>query len=266
MSFDDEERKVSGARPVELYVFSQGATRWLWTSADEDLEVPGLGFFTRETISSGQVEHSRENASGSLEVYVEEDNPVAVILKSGAGSAPMRLTVYLAHRDHLDDYTAWWAGRMIACDLAEGQATLSGISVVQLLQSKAAGFVVQAQCPHVLYSPPCGADQAANTDSAVVSAVSGRVVESATFALRADGWYRAGKLYPPGGAPVFIVDHVGAQITLIDAPSDVSVGDTVLATRGCDRLMETCFAFSNLINFTGFPWMPKTNPFTQGVR
>ena len=55
-----------------------------------------------------------------------------------------------------------------------------------------------------------------------------------------------------------IRSHLGYQFTLYDEfPYAIAIGDTVLVTKGCDKLYTTCRdTFANLINFQGFPYVP----------
>ncbi len=263
--FDVVEQAVSGVSPVGCYEFYQGERRWLYTSADEDITLPGVGLFRQELISSGDIQHDSESGTGGIEVYVPRTSPIPALFKSPLPPQPVGLRIYVAHRDTPDDFRAWWPGRITAAAPRDGQTVLTGISLIQLLQNDVSGMDFGPTCRHPLFGAGCGVVQANFTDQATLSGVSGANVTSGTFAARADGWYRGGKFYPPNGAPILITAHVGSTLTLQRAPGLAS-GALVRATAGCDWLFTTCHSkFGNAINFVGWPWRPGENPFTQRV-
>ncbi len=53
-------------------------------------------------------------------------------------------------------------------------------------------------------------------------------------------------------------DDGAGKITLYRAPIEpIAVNDTFTIERGCDRSHAACIAFSNWLNFNGFPYVPK---------
>jgi uncharacterized phage protein (TIGR02218 family) len=85
---------------------------------------------------------------------------------------------------------------------------------------------------------------------------------------QADNWFQYGLVEFTSGAnnglKREIVNHIGAGSPLSDNvlalypfPFDISVGDTVTLTAGCDKRAATCSGkFSNLVNFRGFNLIP----------
>lgn len=264
--FFDREALGSGVEAVECFLFKQGATRFAYTSADRVITLPAYGDFQPATISCGDLTQSNEDGAGGIEVSVERTNPVALLFQSGTPPLPVRLIVLQAHEDHLDDPAPWWTGRIVTAKPKGPAATLSGVSVIQLLQKAATGAAMSKLCNRVLYSPGCGVAQWVYTDAAVLSGVAGRVITSATFAARPDGWYEAGKLYTPSGVPCYIVKHVGANLTLLHAVAELVAGSHVQATAGCDHRYETCVTkFHNGDNSLALKWAASKNPFIERV-
>jgi uncharacterized phage protein (TIGR02218 family) len=60
------------------------------------------------------------------------------------------------------------------------------------------------------------------------------------------------------GRKTEVASFANGAITLFEAPvRPIAVGDTFLATAGCDKQFATCSAkFANGVNFRGFPHMP----------
>ncbi len=90
----------------------------------------------------------------------------------------------------------------------------------------------------------------------------------------ASGWFTRGMITFTSGAnagrAMEIKRHItrGSQVEIelwqsMGAP--IAIGDSLLATAGCDKRMETCAArFANAINYRGFPHMPG-NDFITAV-
>ena len=47
-------------------------------------------------------------------------------------------------------------------------------------------------------------------------------------------------------------------------PYNISAGDTVKITQGCDKAFSTCISFSNAANYRGFPHIPGLDYLASG--
>lgn len=268
MSFDVKEKSQFGARPVELFRFTQGSSAWLYTSASTPKGVAGLGYFTvpEGRIVCGEVAHTSERGSGTLEVTVHRANPVAALFLTTLPIQPPRLTKWLTHDDELTNAVVEWTGRVAQADFDGPECKLTCIGRTQELEDAAPAAPAQATCGHVFGSAGCGVKLADFTVTATLSAVGSLTVTSSTFGARADGWYTGGKLIPPSGAPFLIVAHTGNVLTLLGPPHGLAVGSVVRAVAGCDRTYPTCVnKFNNGLNFLGLPFWPEKNPFVERV-
>lgn len=138
------------------------------------------------------------------------------------------------------------------------------------------GRVYQKPCAAVLGDKSCGKDLTAPgyRCETVVAGVAGARVSCAQVPGFDDGWFQRGVLEvldgPAKGLRGMIkrdLATAGArQITLWAAlRAELSSGDRVRLTAGCDKRWETCrFKFDNILNFQGFPDIPG-NDWTMAV-
>lgn len=260
MSYDSRETSARAGDPFECYHFHQGASAWLYTSADTTISIPA-GMFVPATVSRGQQEHSREAESGNVEVRLGRTDPVAALFIPYIPATPLLLTIWRGHRDDEALSIAIFIGRVTGCRFAGAEAILRCESNVARLRAPAPAVPFQLTCPWDLYGPGCGVSKTSFQDTCVVGAVSGSVVSSTDFGARADGWYTTGWLERSNGERRFIVNHVGNDVTLMSPFAGLATSESISAFAGCDRLRGTCDTkFSNLSRFGGFPWTPIRNP------
>ena len=91
-------------------------------------------------------------------------------------------------------------------------------------------------------------------------------IQSSTFALQADQYYRGGAIHiagtPQGTLKTLILDHVGNTVKVQANLVNASAGLNFSVWPGCDHLIGTCDTkFSNKENFGGYPAIPTKNPF-----
>lgn len=262
MTYDAIEKSQRDARPVEFYRFASGSRLWLQTSADKELVIPA-GTFSPEFLEREPIEHSDEDLSGSLDVVVAVDHPVAALFAAYFPEDPVALTIYAAHRQELANAVVVWAGTVSQCNVEGAEARLTCVPDDVALGQKFPTRVYSAQCQWPLYGPGCGADPTSKTDPVNVTTVSGFTVTSADFALRPNGWYTNGWLRRASGERRMVVSHSGSTVALKARFRELFSGEIVSAIAGCQRRYQLdCVAkFANGINFGGYAWMPKRNPY-----
>ncbi|CAD0185274.1 hypothetical protein RUESEDTHA_02160 [Ruegeria sp. THAF57] len=157
------------------------------------------------------------------------------------------------------------------------------------LLNRPLGRVYQKPCTAVLGDMSCRFDTDApgfSAEAKVAELTAGSVIRLAGAASPDSGWFDRGRMDvltgPASGLWASIKqDDViagGRTITLWSGISGgLGLGDRVRLTAGCDKRMETCRKnFNNLLNFQGFPDLPKEdwvlavpkkgNPNTGGSR
>lgn len=263
MTFDARELSRYAGAPVEAFLFRQEDQTWSWTSADAAFAIPTIGQFTRTTISRAPLEHSREDSSGAVDVYVERTNPVAALFLSSTPPIRIALRILQCHRGDEASFLVVFVGFVAGASFKGSQATLHCVPFDQVLRRANVGMLIQSQCPHALYSPGCGVNPAGFTDTATLSLVDGVLIKSPAFALRPNGWYLNGRLTHWSGARSFVVQHVGEALTLFSVLPALAAGQEVTVTAGCDRIEagDCVTKFNNRVNHAGFSRLPGRNPF-----
>lgn len=128
----------------------------------------------------------------------------------------------------------------------------------------------QKRCSADLGDTNCKIDLASNYSKiATVEKISNSTVQTSLPEQYPQSWFNGGKLKFLSGANEgtileiakhFKLDHESNHFSLefwTSAPQEVSIGDSILITPGCDKSFTTCLEkFSNHTNFRGFPHMP----------
>lgn len=261
MSFDSREKSQYQGQPIEAFKFTQGDNIWLWTSADRDLVLPA-GTFESTVIKRKEMEFSQEDTGETMEFLVPRDNPVAELFIGSLPSTPISVTVYRAHREDEDLAITIFSGRVEFGRFEESECTLTASSLLSLMNRSIPSLNLQLQCNHALFSEGCRVNPSTARDSVVIDSVNGSSVVSSDFALRASGWFEAGRIETSEGLMGFIVKHIGDTIQLLTSIPGLAAGQTIWAYWGCDHLEGTCEnKFGNLANHLGWSRLPNKNPF-----
>jgi uncharacterized phage protein (TIGR02218 family) len=269
VTYDAQEQSRHGGAPIEHFKFSQGATTWRWTSADvaDSIADPSTSHeYSPTYISRGAQDFSQESSSGNLEVRVARDNPIAVLFRAYVPPTPVELTIYRRHRADAERIIAW-VGKVVSVVFEEADAVLTCAPISQVFKRLIPILTYQPQCPLALYGVACGVNKDDFKDECTLSDVDGVTLTSADFDAQPDGWFTNGWVERANGERRFVVNHVGAVITVV-APfsADLAAAEVVDAYAGCDRSEATCAAkFGNLDNHLGFARIPTKNPHGGGA-
>lgn len=265
MSYEERETARYTGQPVEGFRFVQGETEWLYTSADRVITLP-IGSFDPKPIRRSTLDFSQEDRGESMRFTVPVTNPVAALFIGDIPSSPVYVTAYRAHRGDESDAIAIFAGKITRAEFQESEAVLIGTSISALMARSVPVLKMQTPCCHILFSAECGANPSSSRDSITVTTVDGVTVTSNDFALRADQWFRGGRLQTAEGETRFIGDHVGDTITLLSPCPGLESLDIVWAYWGCDHLEATCLGkYDQLNNHLGWSRLPNRNPFTGRI-
>lgn len=265
MSYEDFERSVDEAGPVELYRFVlSAAERHLFTSGDAEITYAG-DTYAPVTISRSEIEQTAEIHRGELEVQVSRDNPLVAQFTAAPPDRIVTLTVFRHHRDD-SEFITYWKGRLLSVLWAGGQVTLKCEPVFSSLKRAGLRRRYQASCPHVLYGPGCFVTRAAFATEGVVTQLVGARVSADAFGAHPNGWFTGGYLQFGALARRLIMSHINANVTLSAPLPELTVGASVTAYAGCDHALSTCDTkFDNAANNGGFPFAPQRNPFQGSI-
>lgn len=144
-----------------------------------------------------------------------------------------------------------------------GQVTLKTGTFIAELRSlsqalqQSVGRTMMRRCNASFADARCGISAATYTvTGSVVAVTDARVFNVSAVPLSAGGM-----LTWTGGANAGRSEEVDAlaapTVALkLPMPDAVQVGDTYSVIAGCDKNLSTCVAYSNVVNFRGFPHIP----------
>ncbi len=270
MTYDTLEASRDSGAPVELFVFTMGATVWRFTSADRVYTVatgPAAGTYQPTAgLARSAVDYNQEDGSQALTIRLPRVNEVAAMFIGLPPVARVFVTAFRFHRDAATDIIQACAGEVAAARFEGAEAILICLPASGALARRIPRTMFQRQCNWALYSTGCGVNKATFKTTAILSAVTGNTITSATFDAQPDGWFRSGWVELASGERRFVVDHTGAVLTLTHPFAVLAPGASVDAYAGCDHNEATCASkFSNLNRHLGFPRIPMRNPYRGGI-
>ena len=261
MTFIAKELSAWEGNPVELYLFTRGALRWPYTSANEEFVLSGETYAPTSLRRENIVEE-QDVAKSELRLTVARDFPVATEYIQAPKTELMSLTVYRIHRDDTDEETAViWKGRVLGVEWEGSTASILCEPIFTSLKRPGLRRKYQLQCPHALYGTSCKVSDASYLDVATVTSVLNNTVTAAIYATRPDGYYDGGYVVYDNTEKRFIVSHVGDTITLASVIFDLVGGEQLDTYPGCAHNLDDCRnKFSNVLNYGGWPYIPGKNP------
>ena len=271
MTFDAQETSVEDSQVLELYQFVFGAETFRFTSYNEDINWSGL-LYTATQISRSETQNSVEDAINQLTVTMTLDNPVAQKFIANVPGDVGSVLVLRANANDVAEETIVLFEGFVASVKFDGelQAQVLCNPSTNVFQRAGPRFTYQGICNHVLYDAGCKIARSAFDYTGLVSAVSGSTITVNGLAAQGVGWAVGGFVQAPTAAPEdkrMILSQAGDVLTLLLPFSITVLGTQVDVLAGCDHSLTTCNTkFSNVINFGGFPYVPRKNPFNTTLR
>lgn len=271
MTFDAQETSREDAQTLELYQFVFGAETFRFTSYNSDISWGGLTYLATQ-ISRTETQNSVEDAINQLTITMTLDNPVAQKFISNVPGDVGSMRVLRANANDVAEESIVLFEGFVASVKFDGelQAQVLCNPSTNVFQRSGPRFSYQGICNHVLYDARCKIARSGFTFTGLASAVSGADVTVNGVSGQGASWAVGGFIQAPTAAPEdkrLILAQAGDVLTLL-LPFSI----TVLATQvdvlaGCDHSLATCQSkFSNVINYGGFPYVPRKNPFNSTLR
>lgn len=269
MTYNQYEISVEDGRPVELFKFVLNGTTYGYTSA-EDLQTINSIIYSPIAIARGKIDQTRETRSNIVEITVPATNPIVQAYIATIPGQRTSLTILRYQRSDgaTPQVVTLFAGFIHSVSFGDFMrtATISILPASACLSRQIPRFAYQAQCNHVLYDARCKLDENAFKLTAAVSAVSGATITVPGANAHPNGYYNSGRVdFPATGDSRLILDHVGNVLTLLLPFAQNPLGASVNAFAGCAHDGAACFSFNNTVNYGGFPFVPKINPFETGL-
>lgn len=266
MTYAGNEASVEGGRPVELYIFTIGATVYRYTSAEDTVVYSANAYLPR------QIERSSPAVDGSssapmMEITLPTDDPVASRYVGIVPAERVHVEIISFHRLDSPNGYILWNGRIVSAKFEKQGAMcrLFSVSSESALSRPIPGRKFQGLCNHQLYDGGCKVVKASNGYTGTVSLVNGLEITVTGVSSEGADWALGGTVEFEGDKRLIVGqsgDVLTLQIPFLDNPSaqDVDV------YAGCDHTLTVCNTkFSNHLNFGGFPFVPTKNPFNTGL-
>jgi uncharacterized phage protein (TIGR02218 family) len=263
-TFDDDEKSVQAAQPVDLYTIVTPTTTYYLTSYSQNISYGG-NTYTAAAISRDNVTINPHGQGRELTMYVSLDHALSQDLLVGGipqSSVSIQVDTYMVRANatrtqHLGYITS------IASDGVQVKLLAPHKLDVKIGGVKLPVLQSQRLCQHGLYDTGCTINPASFNVATTVSSISvdGLTITIGTIGGNPDNWAQYGKIVRfADGEPRAVMSHVGTAI-VVDVPfRTLNNGDSITLYAGCDHMVTTCKTkFSNVINYGGHPLLPTVN-------
>lgn len=271
MTYQSYETSQEGGSPVELYEITLGSDIYRITSAQDEILAMGNDFYPIE-IERGSLVVGPEERDDMLALKVPASYSfVRKYIKIVPGQRAF-INVFRFHRSDggTPEIVLYWKGIVRSVTFTEQglKATIAALPLTGALSREVPRYGYQGLCNHVLYDARCQLLETIYRHNGKVLSVSENTLQIENLELKGDGWATGGYVTAGGLDYRLVLSHTNDEIRLIlPFPSDISIlGSNVDVYAGCDHTTDICISkFNNFINFGGYPWVPRKNPFETGI-
>jgi uncharacterized phage protein (TIGR02218 family) len=276
MPFAPIETSPEDANVIELYTFTFGAVTDRFTSFNREVTFDGFTWLPTQ-IAHSAVQASVEDAINELKITVPQDN---VIAQQYIANVPGRIGSVRVERGHFDDpaeETVLLFDGFIAQVQFDGEitATMTCKPATNVFKRSGPRFTYQGICNHVLYDARCkvlrtGDPAGEFTFTGTVIGVSGNDIDVSGVSGNGADWAVGGFVKAPAGGDDdarLVLAQSGDTLTLLLPFSIPVIATSVDVLAGCTHDLAICESkFDNVINYGGFPYVPRKNPFNTRLR
>jgi uncharacterized phage protein (TIGR02218 family) len=270
-SFNALATSVEGSRPIELYELTIGSTTYRYTNADADLSYNGNDYLA-VPITRSKLSQSQERQRRKLTIKLPTSLPLPQLYVTNVPGETVTVTLFRLQRDEVpsfDTQVLLFTGIVQSCAFEEDteRAALTVQSLESALGQNVPRMTFMGQCNNFLYDQFCGVNPDDFDYVGAATAVDGNTVTVSGAA--ASGIEFTGGYARPTGSNDFrlVVSQSGDDLTLLLPFSADVVGSDVQIFAGCDHLIEgdCALVFDNVLNFSGFAFVPNKNVFQSGL-
>lgn len=276
--FDVFETSARSGKPRHLFLFTLQGLTWRFASGDRDVTIGGKTYLSA-SIARSEIKQTVERPQDEITItfpYVRDPSAPETPATQSLGDIwhpyiPSDTVSVVCMAYHAGDADAQaiieWQGIVAQPRFTDGQIELTCVPNSGADKNRGNGPKWQKTCWKTVYSTGprgCNLIPADFETVATLTAVNGLVVTAAEFnglALSLAGgkmyWTRADGLVEQRS----IMEHNGADITLLYGAADLAPGLAVTVLPGCERTWAACEARGNTINYGGSVYKPTQNPY-----
>lgn len=237
-----------------------------FTDHDEDIILGEEMFRARSGITPSAISSQLGLAVDNLELegMLQEDGITERDVLGGAydhAAVDIFLVNYLAPHEGRLALKSGWLGEI----RLSGTSFTAEIRGVSSLLQQTIGQVYTSHCRARLGDTRCGVDLEALTVTGSITAVEAMHAFHDSGRSETNSYFAYGLVRFTSGANAGLTMEVrafsaGRFSLFLPMPRALAVGDSYLATAGCDKAFDTCCSrFGNALNFRGEPHVPGTD-------
>ncbi len=272
MTFAAQETSRESGQVLELYTFIFGQEIFRFTSFQRDIVWQGFAY-TSEPLSRTDAEASVEDSAGQVTITLPLDNPVPAKFIQNLPGTVGSVRILRAHaNDPAEEVLVLFDGFVANVSFdGELESKILCNPNTKVFNRAAPRFTYLGLCNHILYDERCKVNIGAFTFTGLVSAVVANdiTVNGAGAVGLSDHFVGGFARFPAGtqnDARMILAQAGDVMTLLLPFAADVNGADIDLFA-GCDHSLATCDTkFAAVLDYGGFPFVPRKNPFNTTLR
>ena len=272
MTFAALETSRESGQVLELYTFTFGLEVFRFTSFQRNINWQGFAY-TAEPLSRTNTEAAVEDQAGQVTITLPLDNPVPQKFIVNVPGQVGTVQILRAHAtDPAEEVIVLFDGFIanVAFD-GELEAKILCNPNTKIFNRSAPRFTYLGLCNHILYDERCKVDISLFQFTGLVSSVSGNdiTVNGAGGVGPADNFVGGFSRFPAGSLDDarMILAQSGDVMTLLLPFAASVIGQDIDLFAGCAHDLTVCdVKFDAVLNYGGFPFVPRKNPFGTRLR
>lgn len=246
---------------IELYEFKIAGDTYRYCTGMGSVSYGG-NTYTPEAITRNEIAKEFDNASASISLPIHlEPAPKYRVLN------PATVVWVTIMRE---DGTKIFIGKIggVSFDMKKAVATMKLVSIQGMMKSKIPTRTYSASCSYECFDSDCALSALTfkttlfSNDIEISSDYT--QISSPKIAAKVGGYF-AGGYAKCGYEASYIISSVGDTIKLLFPLQLWTPSMTIELYPGCDKTLNTCKSkFNNESNYGGYPFIPDTNPVTEG--
>lgn len=246
---------------IELYEFKIAANIYRYCTGMSSVSYGG-NTYTPEAITRNEISKEFDNASASISLPIHlEPAPKYRVLN------PATVVWVTIMRE---DGTKLFIGKVggVSFDMKKAVATMKLVSIQGMMKSKIPTRTYSASCSYECFDKDCGL-LSANFKTTLFEqdtniSADYTQISSPKIAAKAGGYF-AGGYVRCGEEASYIISSVGDTVKLLFPLQLWTPSMTIELYPGCAKTLSVCKSkFNNESNYGGYPFIPDTNPVTEG--
>lgn len=278
MTYETIDTSVSGGEPVELYVITAENLTYRYTNSPDPQTAMGELFLPRQIRRTAITYNMSLLDNSNMDFYLPTIDAFAKKCLGLVTPTVLSVQVFQKHVTDPDaDVKRAHYGYVMKIESSDEEVRFSTGSLMQAYTSADIGVTVYSYtCNHDLGDEHCKVNLDGNDPdgnpyrvTTTVAGIGGYTLDLASLSPAVVPYYSGGTIVNTRTGqqrPIITIDDT--TVYLLAPFVDVLPGDPVKLWPGCDHSMSGpagCLArFDNVVNFGGFPYIPRKNPFVEG--